>query len=132
MLFLGTTTTAITDGATTNPVAIGGSNKTVTAGNVVLYGSKEFVWNGSAWEELGNEGSYKVVQSAVPSPSASGTEISFIDTISQNANGVISATKKTVRDASASQSGVVNTGAQTFAGNKTFTGQLIKSGISTS
>ena len=43
MLFLGTTTTAITDGAKTNPVAIGGSNKTVTAGNVVLYGSKEFV-----------------------------------------------------------------------------------------
>ena len=43
MLFLGTTTTAITDGATTNPVVIGGSNKTVTAGNVVLYGSKEFV-----------------------------------------------------------------------------------------
>ena len=43
MLFLGTTTTAISDGVTTNPVAIGGSNKTVTAGNVVLYGSKEFV-----------------------------------------------------------------------------------------
>ena len=43
MLFLGTTTTAITDGAKTNPIAIGGSNKTVTAGNVVLYGSKEFV-----------------------------------------------------------------------------------------
>lgn len=43
MLFLGTTTTAITDGAKTNPVAIGDSNKTVTAGNVVLYGNKEFV-----------------------------------------------------------------------------------------
>ena len=43
MLFLGTTTTAITDGAKINPIAIGGSNKTVTAGNVVLYGSKEFV-----------------------------------------------------------------------------------------
>lgn len=96
MLFLGTTTTAITDGATTNPVAIGGSNKTVTAGNVVLYGSKEFVWTGSAWEELGNEGSYKIVQAAVADPSASGTSNTFIDTISQDTNGKITATKKTV------------------------------------
>lgn len=96
MLFLGTTTTAITDGATTNPVAISGSNKTVTAGNVVLYGSKEFVWTGSAWEELGNEGSYKIVQAAVADPSASGTSNTFIATISQDANGKITATKKTV------------------------------------
>ena len=96
MLFLGTTTTAITDGATTNPVTIGGSNKTVTAGNVVLYGSKEFVWTGSAWEELGNEGSYKIVQAAVADPSASGTSNTFIATISQDANGKITATKKTV------------------------------------
>lgn len=96
MLFLGTTTTAITDGATTNPVTIGGSNKTVTAGNVVLYGSKEFVWTGSAWEELGNEGSYKIVQAAVADPSASGTSNSFIATISQDTNGKIAATKKTV------------------------------------
>lgn len=96
MLFLGTTTTAITDGAKINPVVIGGSNKTVTAGNVVLYGSKEFVWTGSAWEELGNEGSYKVVQSAVGDPSASGTSNTFIATISQDTNGKITATKKTV------------------------------------
>ena len=96
MLFLGTTTTAITDGATTNPVVLGGSNKTVTAGNVVLYGSKEFVWTGRAWEELGNEGSYKIVQAAVADPSASGTSNTFIDTISQDTNGKITATKKTV------------------------------------
>lgn len=96
MLFLGTTTTAITDGATTNPVVISGSNKTVTAGNVVLYGSKEFVWTGSAWEELGNEGSYKIVQAAVADPSASGTSNTFIATISQDTNGKITATKKTV------------------------------------
>ena len=96
MLFLGTTTTAITDGATTNPITISGANKTVTAGNVVLYGSKEFVWNGSAWEELGNEGSYKIVQAAVADPSASGISNTFIATISQDANGKITATKKTV------------------------------------
>lgn len=96
MLFLGTTTTAISDGATTNPVTIGGASKTVTAGNVVLYGNKEFAWTGSAWEELGNEGSYKIVQAAVADPSASGTSNTFIATISQDANGKITATKKTV------------------------------------
>ena len=58
MKFLGTSTTAITDGATTNPITIDGKSVTATAGNVVLYGSKEFVWTGSLWEELGDESSH--------------------------------------------------------------------------
>lgn len=64
---------------------------------------------------------YKKVQTAVSSPEVSTTnkDISFIDTISQDTQGKITATKKTVRDASASQSGVVSTGTQTFAGEKT-------------
>lgn len=40
--------------------------------------------------------SLKAVQSAVSDPAASGTSITFIDTISQNTNGVITVTKKTV------------------------------------
>lgn len=96
MRFLGTSATAITDGATTNPITIGTTSTTVASGNVVLYGSKEFVWNGKSWEELGNEGSYKVQQTAVSSPAASGSTTAFIDTISQNAQGVITATKKNV------------------------------------
>lgn len=66
----------------------------------------------------------KNVQSAKTSPSTSGSDIAFIDTISQNANGEITATRKNVREASASQSGVVSTGTQTIAGNKTMTGSL--------
>lgn len=58
MKFLGTTTTAISDGSTTNPITISGSSVKATSGNVVLYGSKEFVWTGSLWEELGDEGSH--------------------------------------------------------------------------
>lgn len=38
----------------------------------------------------------KAVQTAVSSPNASGTAIAFIDTISQNAQGVITPTRKTV------------------------------------
>ena len=49
----------------------------------------------------------KTKQTAKTDPTASGTAISFIDTISQDTNGVITATKKTVRSASTSQSGVV-------------------------
>lgn len=45
---------------------------------------------------MGNEGSYKIVQAAVGDPSASGTSNTFIATISQDANGKITATKKTV------------------------------------
>lgn len=62
---------------------------------------------------------YKKIQTAVSSPAASNTDISFIDTVSQDTQGKITATKKTVRDASTSQSGVVSTGTQTFAGEKT-------------
>lgn len=62
---------------------------------------------------------YKKIQTAVSSPAASNTDISFIDTVSQDTQGKITATKKTVRDASINQSGVVSTGTQTFTGEKT-------------
>lgn len=60
MKFIGTTTTKLTDGATTNPITISSTSVTATSGNVVLYGDKEFLWNGSTskWEELGDESSH--------------------------------------------------------------------------
>lgn len=56
-------------------------------------------------------------------PTASGEALQFIATISE-ANGIIDAKKRTVQNASASQAGVVNTDAQTFAGDKTFNGAV--------
>lgn len=53
-------------------------------------------------------GSYKTTQTAVTDPTASGNAASFIDTISQNANGAISVTKKYVQPASASQDGLMS------------------------
>lgn len=50
----------------------------------------------------------KALQASVASPSASGTAIEFIDTISQDAQGVITPTKKTVREATTSQSGLMS------------------------
>lgn len=63
LTFLGTTTTALTDGAATSPVTIGGSSVTPKAGNVVIYGSSEFVWSAaeSKWREFGSTGSLKAL-----------------------------------------------------------------------
>ena len=61
---------------------------------------------------------------ATTDPTASGSGITYIASVSQDSKGKISATKSTVRDASASQSGVVNTTTQSFAGAKTFTGGI--------
>ena len=59
-----------------------------------------------------HSGVYKPIQTAVSSPSASATtSTTFIDTISQNANGVIAATKKTLPTASATVSGITKVGA---------------------
>ena len=69
--FLGITESTITDGGTNN-VTInsvtyvsgtpGTGQKKLTAGDVVLQKntSKEYIWGGSAWEELGDESSYVV------------------------------------------------------------------------
>ena len=106
--FHGTSNTAITDGSTTQTVTLStGSSHKAENGCVLFYGNKEFVWNGSSWEELGNEGDYKVKQTAVSSPATSTTETTnaFIDEISQNTNGVISAKKKTLAYATASAVG---------------------------
>lgn len=55
---------------------------------------------------------HKLEFTAVNSPAANGNEISFIDTVSQGVNGGISATKKTVRSASTSLTGVVQLATQ--------------------
>lgn len=54
--FLGVTTTEIYDGSTTNVVKINGVDKAAIKGAIVTYGSKEFIWNGSAWQEFGDLG----------------------------------------------------------------------------
>ena len=174
--YCGITTTAITDGASTNPIKINNADHTAVAGCVVFYGDKEFIWNGTTWEEFGyptNLSGYKTKQNAVSDPTASGDSVTFIDSISQNdngvitatkknvkfpdysdtyqpkgnyktkqtpvsntvtngnalafidaisqdANGVISVTKKSVQAASSTDSGIVTTTSQTFAGDKTF------------
>jgi len=118
--YIGRTTTALTDGATTNPITIynpvtqTSSSYTAVVGDVVVSntGGKEFIYaNGSDnvahWEQFGQSGSFKTIQTAKTSPSTSGSNDAFIDTISQDTNGVITATKKSVQDGKTSQKGIV-------------------------
>ena len=51
--FIGVTTTALTDGATTNPFTINGQSVTAVAGNITSYGADEFIFNGTAWQLFG-------------------------------------------------------------------------------
>lgn len=53
------------------------------------------------------EGGYKPMQEPVASPSANGTAVQFIESMSQDATGRMTATKKTVQDGTTSQKGVV-------------------------
>lgn len=52
--YLGVTSTSITDGSTTNPITVNSKSVTAKTGDIVNYGSKEFIWNGSAWQEFGD------------------------------------------------------------------------------
>ena len=98
MHFVGIATVAITDGSTTNPSISGYTTK--QKGDVIIDkdSAYEYVWTGSKWEKLGGDGSYKTVQTAVADPTASGNSSTFIKTISQDKNGVITATKATIAD----------------------------------
>ena len=52
--FLGVTTTALSDGATTNPIKINNADVTAKKGNIATYGSGEFIFNGTAWQAFGD------------------------------------------------------------------------------
>lgn len=89
----------------------GSGTGTLTLGNLPVVDGQEVIFYVSddqsvkIWQS--SEGNYKIKQAAVSDPTASGTTLTAIATISQNANGEIAATKKTIQSATTSQSGVV-------------------------
>lgn len=84
MHYIGISTTAITDDGTQKPT-IDSTQKTLTAddaGAVCIYGEKEYVWNGSKWQEFGSTGSLKALAfkdsaSATYTPAGSVSQPSF-------------------------------------------------------
>ena len=61
MKYIGTTSTALVDGSDTNPIVINQDYYTAEAGDVVIYGSKEFIFNGTVWNEFGETGSLRAL-----------------------------------------------------------------------
>ena len=92
--------------ATVNLSVNVGESKTITFHSGGTYNTEDIVFDVSA-----NGSGYKPVQTAVSSPSASSTATAFIDTISQNTNGVITATKKNLPTASTTVAGITKVGA---------------------
>ena len=94
MHFIGSSSTAITDGGTENPTISGYTGTAKTSGNVVLYGGKEFVWTGSAWEQLGDESSWALNSVTVTGTGAlgGGGALTGNQTITHNAGSAASKT----------------------------------------
>ncbi|MBR4377366.1 MAG: hypothetical protein IKP50_00555 [Bacilli bacterium] len=75
LYWMGVTTTEMSDGLTTADVTINGETVTPNIGGLVSYSGSEFVWNGSAWQELGknNFGALAFKSSASGSYTPAGT-----------------------------------------------------------
>ena len=78
MHFRGIATQTITDGSTSDPVISGYVFSNAEAGDVIIDSEshKEFVWTGSVWELLGDEGSYVVSGAITDADIASNAAIS--------------------------------------------------------
>ena len=93
--------------ATVNLSVNVGENKTITFHSGGTYNPEDIVFDVSA-----NGSGYKPIQTAVSDPTAStSTSTTFIDKISQDTNGVITATKKTLPTASSTVAGITTVGA---------------------
>lgn len=54
IVLVGETTTVLTDEATTNPITVDGQSYTAQPNDAVIYGSKEFLFDGAKWHEFGD------------------------------------------------------------------------------
>lgn len=54
IVLVGETTTQLTDNATTNPITIDGQSYTAQPNDAVIYGNKEFLFDGTKWHEFGD------------------------------------------------------------------------------
>lgn len=118
--WLGVTTTALTDGAATNPIMVNGESVTAKAGNLTSYQSKEFIFNGTVWQELGDmsmlgtlayknsaSGSYTPA-GTVSQPTFTGTAATI--TVDTTPSGTVSAPTITVTPATATVNSITEVG----------------------
>ena len=92
------TTTALTDGATTNPITVDGESVTVKSGYFAIYNKAEFIFDGTQWDELGDTSgfgdlAYKNSASGTANVSVTGTADGSV-TISPTKETIYSTTNK--------------------------------------
>lgn len=75
LYWIGVTTTALSEGATTNPISVGGQDVTAKLGGLASYNGMEYAWNGSAWQGMGpsNLGALAYANTASGSYTPAGT-----------------------------------------------------------
>lgn len=101
MHYIGVSSTALSDGATTNPITIDGTSVTAKGGDIVIYGQLEFIWNPTSgkWQEFGSTGSLKALAfkdkvtasykpaGTVSKPTFTGSSSAVTVTATANTNG---------------------------------------------
>lgn len=92
------TTTALTDGATTNPITVDGEEVTVKSGDFAIYSKAEFIFDGTQWDELGDTSglgdlAYKDNATGTANVSVTGTTDGSV-TISPTKETIYSTTNK--------------------------------------
>lgn len=104
-----------------------GLTSTDDGGNstTISIGTPSSITNTSTNSVTANSHTHKVEFTPVTSPTASGTSTSFIDTVSQGANGSISATKKSLPEASTATKGIVQLASDTEATTGTDTTKAV-------
>ncbi len=132
VVFIGVSTTALTDGGSQTPT-IGGEEKTVSSGNLVFYGTQEYIYgNDNKWHALGDlstlgalaqknsaSASYKPA-GTVSQPTFTGSSSNVTLTATDNASGNYQP-KGTVSQPSFTGAAMTSTGKFTPAGGVTVT-----------
>lgn len=123
--FMGETTTALTDGATTNPITINSKSVTAIKGYLVVYNSKEFVFDGTKWIEMGDLSvlgalAYKDSASGSFTPSGSVSQPTFTGNETTSTGNFTPAGGVTLSTAAATSTGAVSyisaIGTKSFSG----------------
>ena len=139
--FIGETTTALEDGSTTNPITINDQSVTATSGALVVYGSKEFIFDGTKWIEFGDLGTLKALafkdsasgtytpQGSI-SASFSGNSNTVSFTISANDNGNYTPAGS-ISGVTFSGSSMTSTGNFTPSGSVSFSNSNLTAAVTT-
>lgn len=101
--WLGVTTTALSDGSTTNPITINGESVTAVNGDIVQDSNgQEYIFNGTAWQAFGSSvGTLKAFAyvdtgEVTITPAGSNTASSVTGTCSVTPSGSVSGTTVTL------------------------------------